>query len=327
MAISQSRLVKAMAEIETTYGTAPTYTPASDGFLLISDGSPVAVDTNTVDISPLQSSFTKSKDLIGRQLYIWSGTVFLQNEGASTYSPRYNDLLRACAMQEATAASSVTYTPRTTGLESVALATDLDGIKHELKGAYGTFSMSGSAGQGIEVGFNMSGLYNAPSTTAPSFSGHAAGSNLAETMKSVALSINNGTSTWASSGSDPLAFKSFSFDRGVTVGERSDANASDALAGLSIEDSAPTLQVVVEAKTQFGANNVIDFWTDLTGSVTHNVSFTHGSAVGKKIQFDFPQAQLTDVSVGDGEAGTRSWTLDYKLTHTSADSEFTLTWK
>jgi hypothetical protein len=316
MAQSQARLIKVMAN--NVSGSAPA--PATDGFLIYNDGSPIATETETINLTELTGAYTKRKSLIGRQLYQWNGTTMLQASGTAGTAPSIDKMFKGCALGATIAAdTSVKYEPVSTSFATTNIYTDLDGLEYQLTDGFGTFVMSGSAGQGVECAFSYSGVYNVPVATT-SFGSFTAGDNNAETMKLVALEIGS----WVTGSADKLVFKSFSFDRGLTIGERTDANSSTGLIGLAVEDSNPTLQVVVEAKTQLNAQGVEDLWADLTGSNTKQVTWTHGSGAGKLITFDFPQAQLTNIGVADGDGGIRTWTLDYKIGHTGDDVEFSM---
>jgi len=316
-----------MAEIESTYGTNPTMVGSTDGFLLFDNANPVAIDTNTIQINPLQESMAPVKNLIGRQLSRWSGKVMLAGSGTAGTAPLWNDLLRACGCDEAVdAGSSVVYTPRpsASGFESATIVTELDGIEYEVNGTYGTFTMAGSAAEGVDVTFDMQGVYNAPVNSAQ-FTGWAGGANNAVTMKSANLQIDNGTVTWtnASPAGNELVFKSFSFTRGLATGERGDANAATGNAGLNVESTAPKLELVIEAKNTLTA--LPNIWADLTASTTHAVTWQQGSVAGNIVSFSFPEAQVEDVQPGDGDGGTRIWTVTYNVQHSTPDSEFSIT--
>lgn len=324
--MSESRLniVKAMAEIESTYGTEPSWSPADDGFFLVNNANPVRLDTNRVTPAYLRETYTPLKDLIGRQLYRVEPMVYIQGTGTVGEAPRFNDLLRACLLQETVASSSVTYVPRSSSLESASMLVGLDGVVYEANGLRGNFVMSGSAGQPGEIQFTMLGLYNKPVTESTEFTSFSGGTNNAETLKGGQVSIDNGTVNWNSSNpaANPLVVKSFSFDRGVQIGERSDWNDSDAFAGLGIERTQPTLELVVEAKNTM--TGLPDFWGDLTASVMHAVGFRVGTSAGNIWTFDFPTAQLVDAFPSDGEAGTRNYTFQYQIQHDDAESEFSI---
>lgn len=313
-----------MAEIEVTYGTTPSWAPADDGFYLVDNANPVKLDTARTEPKYLRDTHTQLKDIIGRQLYMLEPKTYVCGGGAAATPVRFNDLLRCSGLLETVAGSSVVYTPRSDGVESASVAVELDGVQYVAAGCYGTFRISGSAGQPAEIQFSLKGKYEKPVNSA-AFTAWAGGSVNAPTMKSGAVSINNGTVTWSSSSptSNPLIVKSFTFDRGLTIGEIADWNSSTGLYGLVIESSRPTLEITVQCQDTM--TGLPDFWGDITDMVTHAVAFQIGVSTGGIWAFSIPKAQLVDASPGDGEAGTRNYTLTYKIQHDTADTEFSIT--
>jgi hypothetical protein len=346
MAEAISRKVQVAAKVQASAGTVAQPSEVTDGILMYDDTDIVSVDTDAVDVVPLKVALTPTKSLIGRQLYNFSGKSFLQSSGTAGTAGMLGPLMECCALG-ATVTSSpdiVTYAPVSTGFKSTTIVCEMDGLLHRLQDTRGTFTMSGSAGQGVEITFDLKGLYEAPAVSiadclkttsdanAAAFSGaYVSPSNRAVTMKSAGLIINpnaggsNSAGAWDEDDAEPLVFKSFSFDRGATIGERTDANATDALQGLAIESTEPTLEIVVEGKNTL--TGVVNAWTDLTGAFSHNVTFDHGTVAGNTWSFAFPEVSLTDVTSTSGEGGTRNWTFSYKVQHDTGDSEFTLTEK
>jgi hypothetical protein len=319
MAESRSRIVKCSAIKEDVNGDGKTPVWADDSFLLYDNGSFVDVETNTIDIVPLKEAYTPVNSLIGRQLQNFSGKNFLQGSGTAGTAPNYKALLTACALSEtASAGSSVEYAPQSSSLNSSNIVSELDGIDYEMNGSMGSFTMSGSAAQGVEINWDLKGLYTAP-TTAAAKSGFAAGANRAATLKSAALTIG----TWDKDDTVGLVFKSFSFDRGASVTERSDANSSDGLKGLTIEGTSPTLELVVEATTIYNPGTAaMDLYALLKAGTAQAVTFVLDSGTsGNEVQFSFPLWQMTNIAVSDGEGGTRSWTISGKPTHTTDDAD------
>jgi hypothetical protein len=340
MAEAISRKVQVAAKVEAVAGTFEPVHETDDGILMFDDTDIISVDTDAVDIVPLKLALTPTKSLIGRQLYNFSGKSFLQGSGTAGTAPRFGALLECCALgATAVGSTSVTYKPVSTGFKSTTIVVEMDGLLHQMVASRGTFTMSGSAGQGVEITFDIKGTYRKPTaaltdgdittgggpTDATAFSSaYSGGTNRAVTMKSSDLVIVGNSITWNDStpAANPLVFKSFSFDRGVTIGERTDANAADALQGLAIESTEPTLELVVEGKNTLAS--LVDAWADLTSATTHAVTFDHGTLGGNKWEFSFPEVSLTDVTSTSGEGGTRNWTFSYKVQHDTGDSEFTM---
>lgn len=335
MGYNQNRKIQLMAAMESTYGTLPSFTPASDGFFAYNNANPVGVDIQTVDLEAIRDGLTPVKAAIGRFLRPFNPTIFMQGSGVFGNPVRFSELLRASLLTEtiASSSSSIVYTPRSTLLESAGVAANLGGIYYAITGLFGTFRMSASAGQPIETAFDMRGLWTAPDNVAAQFNGWAGGSNLAQTLKSAGLSINNGTVNWSGSnpaGENRLVFKSFNFDRGVTIGETTDANADDGLARIGVEGmTKPKLTLVVEMKdTLTGLPNIE---ADIKAGTLHNIGFKIGkNGVGESFRewhMAFPTAQPINVVPQDGDGGTRVMSIDYNVQSDTEGAEFSMTLK
>lgn len=331
---NQNRVVKLMAAIESAYGTLPTFAPATDGFFAYTNANPVGLDVSTTDLDPIRDGFTPTLSAVGRILRPFNPTIFVQGSGVFGTPVRFNDMIRACAMKETIAgtSSSIVYTPRSTSLESCGVAANLGGQYFAIHGVFGTWRMSGSAGQPVEWAFDMRGLFTPVTAVGSQFDNWSGGNNMAQTLKSAGLSINNGAVTWSgtqpSAGDDRLVFKSFNFDRGLTIGETSDANADDGVARIGFEGgSKPKLQLVVELKDNF--TSLINFEADIRAQTTHDITFQVGkNGVGQTCRewyLTFPTAQPLSINYQDGDGGTRVAAIDYNVQHVTEGLEFMLT--
>lgn len=306
-AVSVGRRIAAVAKNETTYGTAPSLSQTTDAILLYTNMNPVATDTRMIDIVPLRESMTKLKSIVGRQLARFTGVTFLQ--GAAAGTPwRFGPLLRACGLKETVnAASSVVYDPRSSSFESVAMNFWLDGFKHIVTGAYGTFTMEAAAGEGVQVTWDVTGLYTEPTVD-------AIPTQTLETIQPVTFESAAG---WIAG--QGVIIKSFRFTMGTVVSERPDANSANALKGLRITDRDPRLDITVEVDTDFR-----NYFADLNAATTHSVSFQLGTASGNRMVFEAGQAQVLSMPYGEN-AGLRTFDLSYKIQHTTNDAEVKLT--
>lgn len=324
-----ARRARAMAEIEATYGTEPTWAAGADGFYLYNNATPVGFDGSSQEIDAIRDSFDPVPDAPGRFLRPFSPQMYLGGSGAAGTAIRFNDLIRACGVDEAVAASSVTYTPQDpASLESCAVYFDADGIAYKILGCYGNFRVAGRAGQPVTIDFDMRGKWTAPhNTPTASFASFDPGSNYAQAFKGANLSIDNGTVTWTKATSNNnLVFKSFSFDRGVEIGEITDANSDDGFDSLLIQRAVPRGQLVIAMKQTL--TSLIEFETDMKNQTLHDISFQVGvngaGQEGREALFNWPEAQVVNVAYADGEGGTREITIDYKLTSATANSAFSI---
>lgn len=256
----------------------------------------------------------------------------------SHQAPFFGSLLRACGLKQVNAYSaSVIYTPRSSTFETATVYVYADQILHKTTGCVGTFTLAGTAGEGIELQFDLQGNYEAPTggNTIPSVKYPADNKRLMSFARTTIEEGGNSAVGYAA-GSTPSRpiIRSFNFDAGVTVTERGDINSSEGLYGLFITDRAPTLDLVVEVENllaESGAEPGFNPILDMANANPHNITFQHGgsatSGAGtahEKTLFQFPQAQLVDVQYGD-DAGIRTYNLSYQLTSTTDDGEYTIT--
>jgi len=219
-----------------------------------------------------------------------------------------------------------------------------DKIKHVSSSVFGTFTLSGNAGEGAELQFDMRGTYNLPTTatTVPTPTYPKDNKKLIQAGVSAnseagwSIGATNGDGTGGFVAGDPIV-RSFTFDAGVNVIERMDANSQFGLQGLFITDRTPTLELVVEVESDLatasdpgGNNSIFNPMSDLADAsgeqVRHEIKFIHGddgTELGsfEKIGFLFPAAQLVDVQYADDQ-GIRTYTLSYNITSDLDDRDY-----
>lgn len=346
-----TRKTLVLAKRESTYGQdafggGPLYTGTNSCALLLWDEiNPISVDTQIVDQQVVRASFSKYKDLVGRQLYNLRPKTMLMNTpgGSHVHSdsgdhtggtgdntgnsaiagvpPFFGHLLRACGLSEATHSSSgVIYTPTSSSFNSATAYVWADSIRHLITGLYGSCVIEGRAGEGIDLMFDLKGNYADPteSTIPSSVTYPEDAKTLVETEGYANDQHTNG------SGVGPLV-RSFRFDLGTQVIERRSMNHSKGLYGLWITDRQPTLEIVCEVENNISGGGDDEFapFADLSAAQEAAISFTHGSDPGSRCLFTFTAAQLRDVQYQDDQ-GIRTYSLQYNLTSVSDDGEYSI---
>ncbi len=157
--------VVTLAKVEGTYGT---------------DSVPTGTDailTSKVKLTPFESSTTPrdiDKSGSGSDLELttdfWAMIEFkveLVGSGVLGTAPAFGPLLKACRCQETiVATTSVAYRPLRSATTSLSIYFNLDGQRHILTGARGSFKLEVSS-QGIPyIAFTFWGLYNTPTSAA-----------------------------------------------------------------------------------------------------------------------------------------------------------------
>jgi len=318
MANMLARTVAFSAIMEDSYDGGPTAetTDFSSSNFLFRNTNIHQANTNTVELDELQTSMSKSGFAVGRQLQTFTPGYVLMGFGSTAAKANYRlgRIFRMCGMQETIPTSSLTYKFRSTGFESGAVAlhenaVSGNGILYTATGVYGSCQLAGAAGQVITVDPTLQGLYAAPVAQAAPTLINPTDGNIAETMKSEALVIT----PQGESAKSTLTFKSFTLDFGIDVQENSDANATDALAGLLIVNRTARATVVVG----LDSSDAVDWFSHLTtgSSKRHTVTFTHSATAQQKVKFTWI-GQLEDLPKAD-DVGQRTVTLTYRLIDTA----------
>ena len=155
------RKVTLFAAIETVYGTAEVLTGAD------------AIRTHELKCTPFVAQ-TIERNLdgsaFGNSGVIHAGAhvevefdVEMAGSGVAGTAPAYGLLFKACQMaEEITASTSVIYTPASNGTDALTMYFQLDGQRHALKGARGTWSIKFDS-QGIPYfHFKFTGMWIDP---------------------------------------------------------------------------------------------------------------------------------------------------------------------
>lgn len=306
--LSRKRLI--LAETETTYGTDPTPTEASNA-ILVRNVEVTPLEVETVNRELIRPFLGQADQLLAQQRVLINFEVELAGSGTAGTAPAYGPLLEACRCTATTVAdTSVTYAPNSDATpSSVTIYFNNDGVLHKATGCRGTFNLNCEVGQIPFIAFEMTGIYNAPSDVAisgPTYSNQAA-----------PLVFKNGNTSSFQVFSYAGALQSLSFDLANEVIYRELVGGSKS---IDIVNRAPSGECVVEATTIA----THDFFSDATGSSTGNLTFQHGSTGGNIVTFTASQIDLGGPSYTDQD-GIQMLTLPYIATPTSAgNNDFSL---
>ena len=321
--ISRSRCAPILAKVETTYGTDSAPAGNTDDVLAHDSFTPVGVDVRMVNPGTAHgTSLTQRQDIPTRRLARISFKFPMIGSGSAgsiaVNGFRGGDaLLQSARMKRLTVATtSLTYSPQAFKSEdSVTIWAEMDGVLHKLTGVYGNVTFSGNAQGFVECRYEGVGEYAVP--TAASISSWTGGSLTGEAFVGA-------TTTYTGSGSavDPV-FDSFTFATNNVISEVDDADDANGMLRLLITDAAPTLQTVIALDADAtGTPPYPALYDDLVDPTTQSVSIAWGTTPNL-ITMAFPEAQLTNVTPSS-KNGYNIVTLDHKLTHTTANSEFSI---
>src|SRR5690348_10332001 len=126
-----------LAKVETTYGTDSVPTGLANA-ILIKNLNVTPMDATLVSRDLIRPFLGANQQLVADAHVKLDFEVEIAGAGAAGTAPGYGPLLRACGMSETIlAATSVTYAPVSSLMDSVTLYFQQDGAQHSITGARG----------------------------------------------------------------------------------------------------------------------------------------------------------------------------------------------
>ena len=248
--------------------------------------------------------------------------------------PNFGDCIKACGFSQESDNSVDTSTdnrfifvPNSTVSTSVSILYNIDGVKHEVSGAKGTFSINCSVGQIPTIDFTFTGVYRPPADAnalVPAYNKQA----------DPVLFDNNNTTGFKIFGETGLSMSSFSLDIGNEVVFRELVGGPDG-GEVLITNRNITGSVTVEAVnlTSGGSQQWDPFAAALADGTLGEISFTHGTTALNKVtvqsgeitsQTTKNRVDLGSITYGE-EDGIAMWEIPFTMIPTTAgNDEFSL---
>ena len=300
-----------LVKAESTYGTDST--PAGSDAVQVRNLEITPVESEVLSRDLIRPYLGNSPQLIANTRVVVTFEVEYAGSGTAGTAPRYGSLLKACGFSETVVAStSVTYAPVSASFSSVTIYFSLDGVRHKVTGARGTFSLNLTANQIPVINFTMTGQYNAPTDTADpttTFTNQAA------------PQIFNDTNTTAFTvfSETDLPLQTCTLDVGNEVVYRELVNSDKE---VSIVNRAGNGSLTIEMPTLASH----DFFADAVAGTTGNLSIVHGTNAGNIITL---ASAANAISLGNPsyseDQGVVMLNLPYTLVPSSSgNDEFTL---
>lgn len=307
-----------LAAVESTYGTAPVFVPATDA-LLISDVE-MSYTSNNKERDVIRAYLGASEELVGDDYLTFTFSVEMAPSGTVATAPAWGKLLRACGMAETTvAAACVYYAPVSTTFSSLAFKYHIDGVAYEATGARGTFDLSMGIGDVPKIKFTFLARYNQASPTAvanPAGLTYAAYkaplvvTNYNTGMVKIGATFNKVTGVLT--GGDDYASRGFNFD----IGNNTVYQPMLGIDRVLITDRAAKGAITLD----LAAADEVLFRTAVRANTLRTLSFDHGTVAGAKMLVHAPAAQLTNPKTVDQD-GVAMTSFDARYTPTSGDDE------
>ena len=294
-----------LAKIEAAYGTDST--PTGSAAILVRNLEVVPLQSDIVQRELIRPYLGNYEQLLANTRVQVTFEVELAGSGTAGTPPAYGPILRSCALSETSAASTVTYAPESelSGFESTTLYFFIDGIRHVITGARGTFTLNGTVGAIPTIQFTMTGIFNTPTDTAlavPTYQNQA-----------TPLIFKNGNTTSFSAFSYSGALQSIDFNIANEIIYRELIGGTKE---VIITDRKPGGTLQIEAVLLAAKN----YFTVSTGSTTGSITFQHGTAAGNRVTLTMAQSDLADVSYADMN-GIQMLNLPYVATPTAAGND------
>jgi hypothetical protein len=306
-----------LVKLETTYGTDPTPSAATDG-VLMADVSLEPLNTETAEREVVRPFFGANQSLVTTKfakLNVKLEAAGFGVAGPVAATPGYDALLQACGMLGILDPDvQWDYSPVSSGLKSVTAYLYMDGRLHKLTGCRGNFRLMFKANEIPYFDFELWGLYNAPTDAAivtPTLTAY-------QTPQAAGKEFDTLTSLFgAVSG---LCVESLEINLGNQVippQGRINCTNEVMITDRKISGSLTVESTLVAAK---------DWWTSIANSSLGALDYTHGTASGNQVQLASARMELSNPRFGE-EDDVEMLTLDTRFVPLAAGDELTLTIK
>lgn len=302
----KTRKTTIFAKNEVTYGTAVALTGAD------------AIRTHEAKIVPFSATVIERKldgTGFGSDGVIHSGAHVeiefdceLSGSGTSGTVPAYGKLLKACQMSETiVVTTSVTYAPASNGTDSLTMYFQLDGQRHAMLGARGTWSIKADS-QGIPyLHFKFIGMWVDPSSVAdlvPVFTGFT-------TPRPVSFDYTPKVSLHGVMS----VYKSFSYDHANDV--QFYDNPGEQFVDVVDRSPAGTISLLAPLLS------VKNYFTTVKADTQGVLTLVHGMTAGNIITLNAPKAQLKEPKYSD-DKGRAMLDAGIAFVRGAVDDEMTL---
>ena len=307
------RLSPILAKIEVSYNTDPSPVPASDAILV--ENPQVADEGTRMNERPAaRSSLGQLKHIYGGKLKTITFDAELKGSGTAGTAPEMDVLLRACGLEQTIVpATSVSYSPRTKGHESITIYAYQDGRLHILTGCRGNVSFNGEAGAIGKATFTFTGHSEKPTDIAlpdPAFGAIVP----APFINSVGSTIG------AFNAAAGLVFAAITYDLQNVLALQPDVSGIDGFAEIQIV-SRDVIGTINPEMTLVATKD----WADefRTGAVQNISSGLIGGTAGNQYSLVAPQSSYRELGNADQD-GLRVNEIGFGCAETTKDDEFTL---
>lgn len=296
------------AKVEGTYNVDAVPTGASDA-VLVESPSWSNEGARMIERANVKATLGKDQSVFAGSLKSISFEMEIKGSGAAGTPPEMAALLRGCGLGESVVAStSVTYTPVSTGHESITIYYYSDGILHKITGCRGNVSFNMEAGGVGKASFTFTGHNADVSDTAlvsPSYD-----VTVPAPVINVPFSI----------GGYSAVINALSADLSNGLATPSDISSSDGFGEVIITSR--------DVAGSFDPEQVLKATKDYINEWEQSVAMALscgvvGSVAGNRYQIAMPAVYYREVGPGDRD-GLRTFEISYGAAESSGDDELSL---
>lgn len=208
--------------------------------------------------------------------------------------------------------------------DSLSMELYLDGLKHELTGARGTWSLEASANDYARFSFTFTGNYVDPTDAAQPAANFPAEQLQAPDpveyanlhVRAVAGALGESDSPADSDYTRTLKAQQFTIDIGNNVVPDEDINAQDSFVGAIITDRSPSASMNPETVLEA----TFDFWAKLKAGTQLGWGARVGVTGGNVVVFDLPNFQIANMGY-ENRNEVRVYNLEMNPARDQGDDE------
>lgn len=298
-------------KIETTYNDGTTVPTAAADAIMVEELNWAFADARLHERNPVKPTFGALGDLYAGALIEITGKVEIKGSGTAGTAPEVDPVLRACGLAAANVAlTSDTYTPTSTGHESVTAYYWEDGLLYKVTGCRGAaLKATAEIGKPGMFEFALKGHFAGPiDEVLP-----------APTFDAQAPVVAHGMA-FVTDGFSPN-ISGFNADFGGSLIVPDDLTAADGFGEIHIGgprrvvggfDPLSTLVAEYDWVAKWKANNAASMTTGVIGATA-----------GNRWQMTFPKTQYREIGRADNN-GIRKRDIGFLAQETAGDDEFSL---
>ena len=294
-----------LAKVESAYGEDPTLVASENAI----EALEITVPKITADMkerNPGNSDLSMHPQVRGKTSFEFSISTFLRGSGTAGTAPRTSPLLKACGFEETiVSATSVTYTPRSSGFESCAVETYIDGILMQILGCVGDYELDLTAGEFAKETYNLKGQYALPTDSVivdPTFD-----TTVPQIVKGITMTV----------GGYSAVIEKLTIKMGNQVADRPDFNQAEGSL-FAITGRNPEGTMTIEAVLRATSN--ADFLSYFHNQTAKDVSFVIGATAGNIGTITLPKIYFKAPEYADRD-GVRTNELAFQIARNAGDDE------